>query len=195
VDRLAQIEVDGQRDTAVGRQGEPAVEFQARFGAARHAQLALFAAREHDVRIAHRRLVVDDESDPFVVAGRQRHPVEQQRCPSALILQQVQLPRRWREVLHSLRTCAGALESDAAELHDDVSCVVNRRIGHAEAEPPHVVAVAPAAARDQAEHHRDHRRWIRRSHVQTSWVVHGHTGQRDKGFQREPFDRSARVGF
>jgi hypothetical protein len=31
--------------------------------------------------------------------------------------------------------------------------------------------------------------------VQSSWLVHGHTGQRDKGFQREPFDRSARVGF
>ena len=112
-------------------------------------QLALLAAGEDHVRIAHVLLVVDDEADPLVIARRQRYAIEQHSSAATLILQQVQLTRRRSEVLHDLRRCAGTLERDAAELHDNAAGFIDRRIGDTEAEPSGVVAATAAAARAQ----------------------------------------------
>ena len=66
-------------------------------------------------------------------------------------MQQVQLARRWGEVLHGLRGRTGALECDAVELHHDAAGVVHWRVGYGQGELAGFVAPAAAAARSQAE--------------------------------------------
>jgi hypothetical protein len=132
----------------------------------------------------------------LVIAGRERYAVEQQHGVAVLVLQEIELPRRWREVLYSFGLRAGALEGDAAELHDDAACIVNWCIGDSEAQLPSVVApAAPAAARGQTEHHGNRRRWNRCSHLQILLCRTPSHGAASARVPAEPFDRSARVGF